>query len=95
MRKRAKKSSEAYQKYLGKYVGVFIHNSRPALLLPKAVPTTYFLRPGVPITLAANDNYWKYCKDKPKYFHHGIDPYRFLLRQYYSGLPNFEPTVKE
>jgi len=95
MSKRARKSSEAYQKYLGKHVGDFIHNSLPEMELPELVPTTYFVRPGVPIVLSANDIYWEYCKDKPKYFHHGIDPYRFLLRQYYEELPSFEPLTKE
>lgn len=95
MRKRAKKSSEAYQKYLGKYVGDFIRKSLPEMKLPQPVPTTYFVRPGVPITLSANDKYWEYCKGTPKYFHHGIDPYRFLLHQYYKGLPDFEPTPKK
>jgi hypothetical protein len=95
MRKRARQSSEAYQKYLGKHVGKFIHESLPEMILPKPVPSTYFVRPGVPITLSANDAYWAYCKDTPKYFHHGVDPYRFLLRQYYRGLPTFEPMIKE
>lgn len=95
MRKTAKKSSEAYQKYLGKYVGNFIHNSLPDLALPKPVKTTYFVRPGVPIILSANENYQEYGTGKPSYFHHGVDSYRFLLRQYYSGLTTFEPMAKE
>lgn len=90
MRKRAGKSSEAYQKYLGKYVGNFIHQSLPEIQLPKAVPSTYFVRPGVPITLTANQSYLNYYKDAPKYFHHGIDPYRFLLHEYYKSLPDFK-----
>ncbi len=95
MRKRTKQSSDAYQKYLGRYVGGFIHKSLPEMILPQPVPTTYFVRPGVPVVLSANDAYWEYCKDTPKYFHHGIDPYRFLLRQYYRGLTVFEPLIKE
>ncbi|MFT2008111.1 lipase family protein [Pontibacter sp. 13R65] len=95
MKKRAEKSSEAYQKYLGKYVGNFIHQSLPEMELPEKVKTTYFARPGVPITLSTNDAYWSYYKKAPKYFHHGIDPYRFLLRQYYQGLAPFEPIAEE
>ncbi|MBX9449709.1 MAG: hypothetical protein KL787_08355 [Taibaiella sp.] len=95
MKSKAQKSSEAYQKYLGKYVGSFIHESLPDMQLPEAVPTTYFVRPGVPIILSVNDAYEAYYTGAPKYFHHGIDPYRFLLRQYYSGLPAFIPMVKE
>lgn len=95
MKKRAKKSSEAYQKYLGDFVGGTILKSLPELELPKAVPTTYFVRPGVPITLSTNEQYWTYCEGTPKYFHHGVDPYRFLLRQYYKGLPDFEPLAPQ
>lgn len=91
MRRHARKSSEAYQKYLGKYLGSVIAKSLPCMKLPQPVKTTYFVRPGVPIILSTNKNYWEYYKDAPKYFHHGIDPYRFLLRQYYDGLPAFKP----
>ncbi len=90
MRKRARKSSEAYQKYLGKYVGNFIHQSLAGIQLPPTVPSTYFVRPGVPITLTAHQPYLDYYKDAPKYFHHGVDPYRFLLHQYYKNLPVFK-----
>lgn len=95
MKKRAEMSSEAYQKYLGNYVGDFIKNSLPEMILPEPVKTTYFVRPGVPITLSVNQTYWDYFKNGPKYFHHGLDPYRFLLRQYYDGLSPFEPRNKE
>lgn len=95
MKKRAQKSSEAYQKYLGNYVGDFIKKSLPEMVLPQPVKTTYFVRPGVPITLSVNQAYWDQYKDGPKYFHHGLDPYRFLLRQYYEGLSPYEPMVKE
>lgn len=83
MKKHAKKSSDAYQKYLGNYVGDFIHNILPELQLPEAVGSTYFVRPGVPIILATNEKYWNHYKDGQKYFHHGIEPYRFLLREYF------------
>ncbi|WP_222165478.1 lipase family protein [Edaphocola aurantiacus] len=95
MKKQARKSSEAYQKYLGRSLGSIIQKTLPEMVLPASVPTTYFVRPGVPITLAATDEYRAYCKNAPKYFHHGIDPYRFLLRQYYKGLPAFVPITKE
>ncbi|HTG56902.1 MAG TPA: hypothetical protein VL943_11575, partial [Niabella sp.] len=95
MRRRARRSSEAYQRYLGKYVGDFIGKSLPCVQLPPAVPTTYFVRPGVPVILSANNAYQVYYKDAPRYFHHGIDPYRFLLTQYYQGLPDFKPLVRE
>ncbi len=95
MRKKARQSSEAYRKYLGKYVGNFIHKSLPEMVLPTSVPTTYFVRPGVPITLSANKAYNDYTRNTPKYFNHGIDPYRFLLRQYFTRLPPFEPMAAE
>jgi hypothetical protein len=87
MIKKAAKSSRAYQKYLGGYASAFIKKMLPGLTIPKAVNTTYFVRPGVPISLVTNENYFNYFKvnDGP-YYHHGIIPYRYLLRQYYHGL---------
>lgn len=93
MKNRAQRSSEAYQKYLGNYVGEFIFQSLPEVELPGSVPTTYFVRPGVPIILSANDAYRDFYRDAPLYFHHGLDPYRFLLRQYYDGLSVFTPLA--
>lgn len=88
MRRSAKKSSAAYQKYLGGYSEKFIKSMLPGLELPPAVNTTYFIRPGVPIILVPNTNYYKqFEKNDGPYYHHGILPYRFLLRQYYEGLP--------
>lgn len=95
MRKKARKSSEAYQKYLGNYVGDFIHRSLPETALPPAVATTYFVRPGVHIILASNDAYTDFYQGAPRYFHHGLDPYRYLLRQYYEGLSVFTPLAPE
>lgn len=93
MRSHAKKSSDAYQKYLGDYVGKFIHDMLPELQLPEAVGSTYFVRPGVPIILSVHEKYWDYYKDGPNYFHHGVDPYRFLLREYFEGLDAFVPLA--
>lgn len=93
MKNSAQKSSEAYQKYLGKYVGDFIHKSLPELQLPNPVKTTYFVRPGVPIVLSANEAYKEKFKNAALYFDHGIDPYRYLLRQYYQGLEEFVPVL--
>lgn len=95
MKNRAEKSSEAYQKYLGRHVGDFIHRSLPDLQLPAPVATTYFVRPGVPIILSANRDYLEHYKNAPTYYHHGLDPYRFLLRAYYEGLPPFAPLSQE
>ncbi|WP_166335897.1 lipase family protein [Sphingobacterium chungjuense] len=94
MKKRAKKSSDAYQKYLGKYTGRFITRFLPELKIPEPVKTTYFQRPGVPIILSANKAYSDFFADNARYFHHGIDTYRFLLRQYYDGLDEYAPFVK-
>src|SRR5690606_15075871 len=93
MMKNAKKPSDAYQKYLGNYIGRSIYNLMPDLLLPGAVGSTYFVRPGVRINLAVNEIYLNYYKDGPKYFNHGIDPYRFLLREYFEGLDAFVSLV--
>jgi hypothetical protein len=42
MRKKARKSSEAYQKYLGGYAGKIIKGMQPGIELPEPVKTTYF-----------------------------------------------------
>lgn len=94
MKKRAEKSSASYQRYLGSHVGKMIHRSLPGMVLPPPVQTTYFVRPGVPITLATNQAYADYVENAPRYFHHGIDPYRFLLHQYYDDLGDFEPLIR-
>lgn len=93
MEKKARKSSKAYQKYLGHYVGKFIHQSLPEVEIPEPVTTTYFVRPGVPIILSYNETYAEFYKEAQPYYHHGIDPYRFLLRQYYQGLSTFSPMA--
>jgi len=93
MRKGAKKSSDAYQKYLGGYTAKFLQNTVPGLAIPPTVNTSYFVRPGVPITLTANDAYYNYFQDLAKegpYYHHNPKAYRYLLRQYYSGLAEIE-----
>lgn len=94
MRRRATRSSDAYQKYFGKYVGSIISKLLPSMTLPSPVKTTYFVRPGVPIILSTNEYYREYYKDEPQYFHHGMNPYRFLLRQYYDDLPAFKPIAE-
>ncbi len=96
MIRNAAKSSESYQKYLGSSLEDFIISALPDLELPKPINTTYFIRPGIPISLIANENYYEYFKanDGP-YYHHGIISYRFLLREYYTGLePLNEDDVK-
>lgn len=92
MEKRARKSSEAYQKYLGKYVGGYLKNFTPGLILPPPVPSTNFYRPGVPISLMATDNYFAYFeKLGKKYFNHDIPSYRYLLQLYYpTGSTEFQ-----
>ncbi len=89
MKKGATKSSLAYQKYLGGYTGKFILGMMPGLELPETVNTTYFLRPGVPISLIVNDTYLTYFQESAKegpYYHHHPTAYRYLLRRYYDGL---------
>ncbi len=89
MRRGAAKSSKAYQKYLGGYTAKFIQNMVPGLTIPPTVNTSYFVRPGVPITLTVNDAYIEYFQDLAKegpYYHHNPKTYRYLLRQYYPGL---------
>jgi len=89
MRRGAEKSSKAYQKYLGGYSEKILKQMLPGLELPKTLNTTYFFRPGVSIVLSTNDRYYQrfdHDNDGP-YYHHGIVPYRFLLREYYDGLP--------
>lgn len=87
MDKKAVKSAESYQKYLGKYVGKFINGMVPELQLPAPVNSTYFLRPGVPVSLIPQPDYFDFYKEsKSHYYHHGIEAYRFLLRKQYEGL---------
>lgn len=92
MIKNASKSSEAYQHYLGGYAANFLRKAIPGISLPEPVNTTYFVRPGVPITLVINEAYTRFfsVNDGP-YFHHGVVPYRYLLRQYYKGLAEMTP----
>lgn len=86
MRKSATTSSKSYQKYLGNFLLGPIKNALPEIELPLAVNTTNFIRPGVPITLIPDQGYFDHfepIKDGP-YYHHGIEVYRFLLRQEYN-----------
>lgn len=88
MRKSATLSSNAYQEYLGSYCKKIIDQLKPGIKIPEKINTTYFVRPGVTISLMVNDAYlsrYKHNNDGP-YYHHGVNPYRFLLRQYYEGL---------
>ncbi len=87
MKKGANKSSKAYQKYLGGYAEKIIKGMLQSIELPQSVNTTYFLRPGVNISLLSNENYQNFFKTyKSTLSHHGMKPYRFLLREYYEGL---------
>ncbi len=93
MRKGAAKSSAAYQRYLGGYTGKFILDLVPGLALPDTVNTTYFVRPGVPITLMVNEAYFTHFEELAKqgpYYHHNPITYRYLLRQYYDGVNPME-----
>lgn len=85
MRKGAIKSSNAYQTYLGKYAGRLLRQAAPDLHLPPSVNSTYFVRPGNPIALLPDQAYYdrfEPIKDGP-YYHHGLKPYEFLVRQSY------------
>ncbi|MFB2121663.1 hypothetical protein [Parapedobacter sp. 2B3] len=90
MRKGAAKSSLAYQKYLGGYTAKLIAEMVPGLELPHTINSTYFVRPGVPISLVVDDEYMNHfaplAKEGP-YYHHNPITYRYLLRKYYDGLP--------
>lgn len=88
----ATRSSKTYQKYFGTYCRSLINQMLPGLSIPEPVNTTYFVRPGVTISLLVNDAYFKrYESDNDgPYYHHGVNPYRFLLRQYYEGLDKLE-----
>lgn len=91
MKKSAIKSSKAYQKYLGEYPEKIIEKMLPGIKLPKAVNTTYFLRPGVNIALQVNERYNEFLK-KPNsnLSNHSMPSYQFLLREYYTGLGKLE-----
>src|SRR5690606_11901574 len=83
MIRKAANSSKSYQKYLGRYLHDFVMDALPELEVPEAVNTSYYIRPGVPVSLLVNNRYLERFKvnDGP-YYHHGIIPYRFLLREY-------------
>lgn len=87
MRKKAAKSSKTYQKYLSGYTSNIAAKMFPGIQFPEAVNSTYFVRPGVPISLMPDSSYFRHfeaIKDGP-YYHHGMDTYRFLLRESYPG----------
>lgn len=89
MQKGAAKSSAAYQRYLGGYTGKLIQDLVPGLTIPDMVNTTYFVRPGAPITLMVNASYYTHFEALAKegaYYHHNPITYRYLLRQYYDGI---------
>ncbi len=91
MRKGATKSSKAYQKYLGGYSLKFMQKMLPGIEMPDVINSTYFVRPGVQIVLKTNEAYYKFFENNDgPYYHHGIKPYRFLLREYYTGLTPLE-----
>lgn len=86
MRKGASTSAKAYQKYFGDFVGKLVKEQLPATALPEAINSTYFVRPGVPITLIPDSAYYSHfepIKDGD-YYHHGMKPYLYLLKQSYG-----------
>lgn len=88
MQKGAAKSSAAYQKYLGGYTVRLMQTIIPGFSLPETVNTTYFIRPGVPITLVVTQDYIHHFRELAKqgsYYHHNPNTYRYLLDQYYPG----------
>ncbi|MBX3257631.1 MAG: lipase family protein [Chitinophagaceae bacterium] len=93
MRKGSEKSSKAYQKYLGGYTGKMVVQQMPGLVLPNTINTTYFVRPGIPVTLLVNDafmNKYQSLFKESLYTHHNPYIYRLLLRYYYPGLTDFK-----
>lgn len=87
MIKEAANSAKTYQKYLGEYLRAFVKDMMPELEVPEVIKTSYYVRPGVQIALLANDNYFeRYKNHENKYYHHGLNPYRVLLREYYPEL---------
>ncbi|HEY8387096.1 MAG TPA: hypothetical protein VIK74_00750 [Parasegetibacter sp.] len=91
MIKKSAGSSKTYRKYLGGYSASFIKRFLPELELPEAYTSTYFMRPGVSISLLANDAYKEYYNGTSEsYYDHSIKAYRFLLRQYYAGMESLE-----
>lgn len=80
MEKKAIKSAKGYQKYLGKYVGKFIGQHLPELKLPNPVNSTYFVRPGIPITMMPDDQYHHHFSErKSSMVHHLTEAYHLLL----------------
>src|SRR5690606_19698819 len=77
MRKKAEKSAKSYQKYLGKYSGKFLKGALPELEFPAPINTTYFLRPGVPISLIPST---EEAAKTANFYHHLISTYRLLLK---------------
>ncbi len=88
MLKSAARSSGTYQSFFGAYIKRLIDQLKPGISIPVTVNSTYFVRPGIAISLLVNDTYLKHYEnnnDGP-YYHHGVNAYRFLLRQYYDEL---------
>lgn len=93
MIRNASRSSKSYNKYLGAYPRSFVTDALPDLAIPAFFHSTYFVRPGISIPLMVNEQYLAYFSDASSYYHHGLIPYRFLLRQYFPDLP--EMTKEE
>lgn len=92
MRKQAAKSAGAYQQYFGNMVGKLVTDAMPGIVLPPAVNSTYYVRPGVPVTLIPDTAYYNHFEPikEGDYYHHDVRCYQFLLkgsyRQYFEGL---------
>lgn len=86
MRKSARKSSRAYQKYLGNMAGKMVHQMLPELKMPAPMNSTYFVRPAVQIVIVPDTAYYAYFEPKNwgPYYHHALDAYQYLLTHQYE-----------
>lgn len=82
MRKKAEKSAKSYQKYLRKYSGKFLNGMVPDLEFPEPINSTYFLRPGVPISLIPSK---EEAGNTANFHHHLISTYRLLLSKSFEN----------
>lgn len=88
MQKSASKSSKMYQRYLGSYTADIVRGMMPGLEIPNVVNTTYFVRPGIPISLVAGEGFLSRFGAEiaaHRYSQHNPETYQYLLRYYYEG----------
>ena len=73
-----------FKKYLGNKAGKIIKTTFPLYKEPEYINQTNYTPAGVPIILAAEEEYNNLFKEgKSVFIHHMYEPYIFLSKKYY------------